>query len=237
MTRNAATANPPAVGLVTSATLVSLLAIGVPPADAADAPGTRLPAVACHTLTSLDLPGASIASATVVAEAGATPAYCRVIATVAPETDIELRLPEVWHERLLHVGGSGFDGSIPNLNGNAAHLKQGYALAASNGGHRDPTGGPTRFLNEPVLIEDFAHAAIAKTVQLAKRVIEIYYADRPRYTYFAGCSNGGRGALNAAAKYGEEYDGVIAGAPSRRVPGLVASWARAGQLVPRHRQN
>ena len=213
-------------------TRIAIFAIGLALANAADAPERRFPAIACQTLVSLDLPGAVITSATQVAAAGATPAYCRVFATVAPETDIELRLPDGWHQRLLHAGGNGFDGTIPNLNFNAAHLQQGYALAASNGGHRDPTGGPTRFLNEPVLVEDFAHAAIGKTVQLAKTVIEIYYGERPRHTYFSGCSNGGRGALNAAAKYGNEYDGVIAGAPSRNVPGLVAAWARAAQQVP-----
>jgi feruloyl esterase len=40
--------------------------------------------------------------------------------------------------------------------------------------------------------------------------------------------------LNAAAKYGDEYDGVVAGAPSRNVPGLISGWVRASLLnVPR----
>ena len=67
------------------------------------------------------------------------PAYCRVLATVSPETDIEVRLPVAWQARLLHLGGAGLDGAIPNLNASNGRLQQGYALAASNGGHRDPT--------------------------------------------------------------------------------------------------
>ena len=158
-------------------------------------------------------------------------AYCKVLGTVAPETDIELRLPTAWQRRLLHLGGAGLDGSIPNLDLNNVELQQGYALVASNGGHRDPTGGPTRFLNQPALIQDYAHGAIGKTVLFAKAIIRTYYGDSPRYSYFAGCSNGGRGAFNAAAKYAGEYDGVIAGAPTLNMAGLISGWVRAALLT------
>ena len=212
-------------------TLPMILAFMVSPSHA-EARHGRLPVMPCASLSQIRLPHTVITSATVVEPDGANPGHCRVLASVAPETDIEIRLPADWRERLLHLGGSGFDGTIPNLTLNAVHLTQGFALAASNGGHRDPTGGPARLLNQPTLIEDFAHGAIEKTVRFAKVIIQAYYGDRPRYTYFAGCSNGGRGALNAAAKYGDEYDGVIAGAPSRNVPGLIAGWTRAGLLTP-----
>jgi len=212
-------------------TLVTILALAISP-SLAEARDGRLPATSCASLAQIRLPHTVITSATLVEPDGPNPGHCRVLATVAPETDIEVRLPNEWRERLLQLGGSGFDGTIPNLNLNAVHLMQGFALAASNGGHRDSTGGPTRLLKQPTLIEDFAHAAIGKTVRFAKALIEAYYGDRPRYTYFAGCSNGGRGALNAAAKYGDEYDGVIAGAPSRNVAGLISGWTRAGLLTP-----
>ena len=186
----------------------------------------------CFALTSLELPQAVITTAVLVSAQGPAPEYCRVLATVEPETDIEVRLPTAWHERLLHLGGSGLDGVIPNLDGNISQLLAGYALTASNGGHRDPTRGASRFLNNPTLIEDYAHAAIEKTLRLAKAVIAAYYGRPPKYSYFSGCSAGGRGALNAAAHYGDEYDGVIAGAPTRNMPGLVSRWAQAGQLNP-----
>jgi len=68
-------------------------------------------------------------------------------------------------------------------------------------------------------------------VLAAKAIIEVYYGRRPRYSYFSGCSAGGRGAFNAAANYGEEYDGVVAGAPTRNMSGMVSRWAQAGQLM------
>jgi hypothetical protein len=188
------------------------------------------PAVACDALLQLALTDAVITSAVAVPPQGAAPGYCRVLATVSPETDIEVRLPDGWRRRLLHIGGGGFDGVIPNLAANTHELGQGYALAASNGGHRDPTGGPVRLLDNPALIEGYAHAAIDQTARLAKAVIRAYYNRPARFAYFAGCSNGGRGALNAAAKYGDEYDGVIAGAPTRNLSGLISGWVRASRV-------
>jgi feruloyl esterase len=206
-------------------TIATLIVTLVSRADAGE------PGPSCAALAKIALPDTVVTSAAVVAAQGARPAYCKVLGTVAPETDIELRLPAAWQRRLLHLGGGGLDGSIPNLDLNNVELQQGYALVASNGGHRDPTGGPTRFLNQPALIEDYAHGAIGKTVLFAKAIIRIYYGDSPRYSYFAGCSNGGRGAFNAAAKYADEYDGVIAGAPTLNMAGLISGWVRAALLT------
>ncbi len=220
------------VRVVAAPIVIALLAASTGNATGIEHRKPRLPAIPCPALGDLVIPDAVITSAVDVAASGSVPAYCRVLATVAPETDIEVRLPQSWDMRLLHLGGSGFDGVIPNLNLNGAQLAAGYALAASNGGHRDRTGGPARFLDNPVLIEDYAHAAIGKTVRLAKAVVQAYYAQEASYAYFAGCSNGGRGAFNAAAKYADEYDGVVAGAPGRNVAGLISGWVRAALLTP-----
>ena len=216
-----------ATGLLTAAMLI-MPAIGAEGADAA----ARMPATSCDALAHVVLPETRVTSAAFVNPQESVPGYCKVLATVAPETDIELRLPSVWQERLLHIGGSGLDGTIPNLAAYTAQLQQGYAVTASNGGHRDPSGGPTRFLNQPTLIQDYAHAAIGKTIVFAKAIVRAYYGDPPTYSYFAGCSNGGRGALNAAAKYGDEYDGVIVGAQTINTVGITSGWVRAGLLTP-----
>ena len=199
-----------------SVTIATLVVASITRAEGGEA------ATSCAALAQIALPDTVVTSTAVVEAQGAVPAYCKVLGTVAPETDIELRLPAAWQGRLLHLGGSGLDGSIPNLDLNNVQLQQGYALVGSNGGHRDPTGGPTRFLNQPALIQDYAHGAIGKTVLFAKAIVRTYYGDSPRYSYFAGCSNGGRGAFNAAAKYAGEYDGVIAGAPTLNMAGLIS---------------
>lgn len=187
----------------------------------------------CTDLAPQPYGGATITSAAMVPPSGGTPAYCRVTATAGEQTDIEVRLPDNWKKRFLHLGGGGFDGVTPfdptfpplpveppydNL------LQQGYALAGSNGGHRATQyPGPT-FALDYTLAQDYAYTAIGTTVRVAKALIGAYYGERPKYSYFVGCSNGGRGAFNAAAKYPNWYDGVVAASPSRNMPGLSAAW-------------
>jgi feruloyl esterase len=143
------------------------------------------------------------------------------------QTDIEVRVPQQWNGRLLHVGGGGFDGSIPNLGGQ--YLNAGYAMTGSNGGHRSSAYPGATFGLNNTLVADYAHKAIGYTIGVAKAAVQSLFTRRADFTYFQGCSNGGRGALNAAAKYGAEYDGVIAGAPTRNLPGLVSLWSSAAQ--------
>jgi feruloyl esterase len=151
-------------------------------------------AAECADLVALALPDAAVTSAVAVPAQAAVPAYCRVLVTAGTQTDIEVRLPELWRGRLVHLGGSGLDGFIQNLDASAVLLQQGFAVTASNSGHRDPTGGPTRFLNDPAVIAAYAHGAIGQTIVVAKAIVLAHYAEPAPYTYFAGCSAGGRGA-------------------------------------------
>ena len=40
--------------------------------------------------------------------------YCQVNATVAPEHDVQINLPDNWKSRYLQTGGGGFDGNVPH---------------------------------------------------------------------------------------------------------------------------
>jgi feruloyl esterase len=192
----------------------------------------------CDALKDQPYGGATITSATMVPATGSTPAYCRVTATVGKDTDpkkqmdIEVWLPENWQKRFLHLGGGGFDGTIPFQSTPPAFrpnyiekpLQHGFALAGSNGGHRAIDYPGPKFALDYTMAQDYAYAAIGTTLRVAKALIAAYYRERPTYSYFWGCSNGGRGAFNAAAKYPHEYDGVVAAAPSRNMPGLSSAW-------------
>ena len=216
--------------ITTGCLIVTLSAATIVGAGRGDATASQ--ETTCAALTGLVLPATVVTSAAIVAAGASTPEYCRVLATVEPETDVEVRMPTAWAERLLHVGSTALAGVIPNLAANTADLQAGYVVTASNGGHRDPTRGPGRFLDNPTLVEDFAHGAIVKTVRVAKTISEAYYGQGPKYSYYSGCSSGGREALNAAALYGAEYDGVIAVAPALDMPGVVSRWAYSARLSP-----
>src|SRR4029453_9838735 len=53
----------------------------------------------CTSLTSLQIPNTTITSATYVAPSASLPGYCRVLATTAPQTDVEISLPDGWQGR------------------------------------------------------------------------------------------------------------------------------------------
>ena len=48
----------------------------------------------------------------------------------------------------------------------------------------------------------------------AKTLLVKFYGQKPKQSYFRGCSNGGREGLIAVQRYPQYFDGVIAGAPA-----------------------
>lgn len=54
--------------------------------------------------------------------------------------------------------------------------------------------------------------------KIGKPLTQAFYGlnNTKLYTYFEGCSDGGREAMSQVQRWGEEYDGVVAGAPAFR---------------------
>lgn len=51
-------------------------------------------------------------------------------------------------------------------------------------------------------------------IRAALALVESYYRQAPRWSYFMGCSNGGREGLIAAQRYPQLFDGIIAASPA-----------------------
>ena len=47
----------------------------------------------------------------------------------------------------------------------------------------------------------------------AKQIVEAFYGERPRYSYFFGCSTGGGQGVHEALQFPGDYDGIVAGSP------------------------
>jgi tannase len=68
---------------------------------------------------------------------------------------------------------------------------------------------------EPVFM--FGYQAHGEATTVGKALAANFYnATTNPYTYFQGCSDGGRQAMSQAQRWGDLYDGIIAGAPAFR---------------------
>jgi len=144
------------------------------------------------------------------------PAHCRIQAALHPSADsdiqIEVWLPATgWNERFEGVGNGGWAGNI-TFGAMAQALNEGYATASTDTGH---TGGDGEFsAGHMEKLIDYSYRAVHEMTVKAKAVIEAYYGRAPRYSYWNGCSYGGRQGLEEAQRYPEDYDGILAGAPA-----------------------
>src|SRR5205823_14304822 len=94
----------------------------------------------------------------------------------------------------------------------AGPLSQGYAVVNSDTGH---TGSDAAWaLGHPDKLADYGYRAIHEMTLRAKEIIQAFYGEGPKRSYFSSCSNGGRQALMEAQRYPADYDGIIAGAPA-----------------------
>jgi feruloyl esterase len=80
---------------------------------------------------------------------------------------------------------------------------------------------------------DFAYQAVQRTTYETKDVIGRYYGRAPDYSYFMGCSTGGREAMLAAQRLPLEFDGVVAGDPAFNLTRIAANQVYSLQAVTR----
>jgi hypothetical protein len=186
----------------------------------------------CESMAALKLPDTTITSAQEVA-AGAfvppgasappasakdLPAFCRVMATLKPAKDsdikVEVWLPLTgWNGKYRGQGNGGFAGSIVYF-GMGVAIAEGFATASTDTGHAGSPVDASWALGHPDKIVDFGWRAIHEMTVKAKAMIQAFYGEPTKRSYFAACSNGGRQGLMEAQRFPEDYDGIIAGAPA-----------------------
>ena len=150
-------------------------------------------------------------------------------------------LPDRWNGRFLFQGGGGLNGSIrPPLGSQAAGevpaLARGFAVVSTDSGHQGAVFDAS-FMKDQEAALNFASASVGKVTKAAKAIVAKYYGQPPSRSYFAGCSTGGREAMLASARYPEEFDGIVAGAPAMRTgnSNIGLAWANAtfSQIAPK----
>jgi feruloyl esterase len=189
----------------------------------------------CKDLASLKLPKATITSAAAVGagqypvprgpgadmqgpvgrgpDSAALPAFCRVQITVQPAIRIEVWMPvSGWNGKFEAVGNGGKAGTI-SYSAMTTALGQGYATSSTDTGHTGMESDTKWAFHQPGLIADFAYRAIHEMTVQAKAVISAYYGKPPAFSFFDGCSTGGRQGLMEAQRYPADYSGILSGDP------------------------
>jgi feruloyl esterase len=191
------------------------------------------PQYACSALPQQDfsqVTGAptTILSATVKTATSATGTsyqYCDVSGIVDPQVQFELQLPtQTYAGRYLQEGCGGYCGNVgvgqPAASGQAGidecvPLNNGeFALGQDDEGHIGGGNTEAWAINDPVLKVDFGYLSEHVFSLAAKAIIGSFYGSRPAYSYYDGCSDGGREALMEAQRFPSDFNGIIAGAPA-----------------------
>lgn len=138
----------------------------------------------------------------------------------------EIWLPlAIWNGRFLATGGgglaSGYESSM------AAYVGLGYATGFTDAGLTklntiDPQSGswalnPDGSLNW-ALIQNFAYRSLHEMTVVGKAAIQEFYGQAAEYSYYVGCSTGGRMGYSAAQNFPGDYDGILAESPAINTP-------------------
>lgn len=151
--------------------------------------------------------------------------------STSPGIGVELWLPtrEHWNGRYQALGNGGMAGGAdissltaigamrPGPNAMFEAGAKGYVTSINDGGHTSMDGSfamlPDGSPNE-TLLADFADRAAHETAQATKAMIAQFYGKSAEFSYFNGCSEGGREGLMEAQRYPADFDGVLVGAPA-----------------------
>ena len=206
--------------------------------------GLRIPASAIGLPTT----GAAVEKASVVAadaKDNANGEYCAVtglispVSPAAPAIEFQVNLPPNWNGKAVQMGGGGYDGTLVTATGRAAlepadvptPLKQGFVTLGSDGGHKGGPGFDGRFGTNDEALLNYGKQSIKKTHDVAVEIIRKRYGRKPAKFYFIGGSQGGHEALDAAARYPADYDGVVANFPAYNVTMLHMASLDVGKAV------
>ena len=180
-------------------------------------------------------------SATILSESTGTTStgipYCLVKVLIKPAINIWVGLPTGgnWNGRLQSEGGGGFAGSV----GVPASMSTGYIGIQTDTGHNG--GGGAFGMLTPVpngapnvqLQTDFAYRSEHEMAVIGKQLAVAFYGTMPQFSYWNGCSTGGRQGLRMAQQFPADYNGILAGAPAVHFErlGVAQTWPQLPGLL------
>ncbi|WYZ33911.1 hypothetical protein EsH8_I_000187 [Colletotrichum jinshuiense] len=134
---------------------------------------------------------------------------------------VQMFLPsEGWNGRMQAIGGNGWQAGLNyvTLGGITAAMGEGYASLSTDAGLGTTDtpdwgllsqGNPDRHL-----LQNLASTSLNDLSLIGKNLANSYYGSPPVYSYFSGCSQGGRQGMMLAQRFPEAFDGIAASAPA-----------------------
>ena len=186
--------------------------------------------IACESLQGFRAPDVKITKAT----PATTPVpLCKIDGVIGKEIGFSVWLPDAWNGKFVMGGQGGFAGRVESQAMTMQALQKGYATAGTDTGHSSPPRGidGAWASGDYERVANYAHAAIHRTSETAKALLVARYGRPTERAYFAGCSNGGRQALQMAQRYPDDFDGIIAGAPAIDFQGITAAFSTITQKM------
>ena len=177
----------------------------------------------CEGLASLALPGTTVTLAKSIPAGTFTPpggraidnlpAFCEVHGILKPTEastiHFEVWLPESdWNGKLEGVGNGGLAGTI-SFPAMSTALRNGFATASTDTGHTAQE--PREWLENRERLIDYSYRGLHLTTVAAKSIVNAYYSQSAKRSYYLGCSTGGKQGLMEAQRFPADYDGMVAG--------------------------
>lgn len=166
-----------------------------------------------------------------IGQSAPLPAYCRVEGVLHRRTGVggeefgitfALAMPEKWNGDFLMQGGGGGNGIVQaplglTASGDTPALMRGFAVLSNDTGHKSHTGPfDFGFMKDQQAYLDFAYLANAQAAVIAKQILASYYGKPAAFSYFTGCSTGGREGMVLSQRYPGLFNGIISGDPAMR---------------------
>jgi feruloyl esterase len=137
-------------------------------------------------------------------------------------TQIWLPLNPKWNNRMLMAGGggwsAGFEAAFSSIYGS---LTEGYATLTVDGGVDNGNSSTSKAWAQTSpgnvdydQLQNFVFNGLIDGAMAGKQVIENFYGSSPDYSYWSGCSQGGRQGYMFAQRFPDVFDGIAAAAPA-----------------------
>lgn len=181
------------------------------------------------------IPGITLDSSSVTASAmynytdsGSTYNFCNVTVSYShtgknDKVNLYYFLPEpsAFQGRYIESGGMAY-AITRGASDMVTHLPFGAVAGTTDGGFGSIStsldavflSGNGSYNYDPVYM--FGYKAHGESTTVGKALTANIYGMDKVYTYFRGCSDGGRQAWSQVQRWGDIYDGVVAGAPAFR---------------------